>query len=154
MKWSSVRLACVIAMIMFLTQVTAGGRPSVWRLAIQEVLAGAEGPASGSKKTQAQPASFAYADVAAILAKYNCIMCHGGSEPRDGLSLESYATIMKGSKSGPVVAPGDPGKSELLRRLTGLSQPRMPATGPPWLTDGEVDVIAQWIAAGAPQGTN
>ena len=93
-----------------------------------------------------------YAEVDAIFAKYHCTVCHGGADPRAGLNLESYARLLKGGKSGPVVIPGDPGKSELVRRLKGLSEPRMPYTGPPWLTDEETGTIEAWIAAGAMEG--
>jgi hypothetical protein len=93
-----------------------------------------------------------YAEVDTVLAKYHCTVCHGGADPRAGLNLESYARLLKGGKSGPVVIPGEPGKSELLRRLKGLSEPRMPYTGPPWLTDEETGTIEAWIAAGATEG--
>ncbi len=93
-----------------------------------------------------------YAEVDAVFAKYHCTVCHGGADPRAGLNLESYARLLKGGKSGQVVIPGDPGKSELVRRLKGLSEPRMPYTGPPWLTDEETRTIEGWIAAGATVG--
>jgi uncharacterized membrane protein len=93
-----------------------------------------------------------YAQVDAIFGKYHCTVCHGGAEPRGGLGLDSHASLLKGGKSGPVVIPGDSGKSELSRRLKGVSEPRMPYTGPPWLADEEVAVIQAWIAAGAKEG--
>jgi hypothetical protein len=91
-----------------------------------------------------------YEAVATIFNKYHCAVCHGGPDPRAGLSLDSYALLMKGSRRGPVVVAGDPAKSELIRRLKGTSEPRMPFTGPPWLDEGEVQLIEQWIAGGAP----
>ena len=48
--------------------------------------------------------------------------------------------------------PGDARASELVRRVRGESTPRMPLTGPPWLTDAQIALIEQWIAAGAPAG--
>lgn len=87
--------------------------------------------------------------VAAVLDQYNCKMCHRGAEPREGLRLDSYENLMKGSKDGPVVIPGDPGKSELILRVKGSREPRMPIGGPPWLTDEAVKVLEDWIAAGA-----
>lgn len=91
-------------------------------------------------------------EVDAIFAKYHCTVCQGGAEPRAVLNLESYAGLLKGSRSGPVVIPGDPDKSELVRWLKGTSEPRMPYTGPPWLADDEVATIEAWIAPGTLEG--
>lgn len=93
-----------------------------------------------------------YGEVDAIFVKYHCSVCHGSAEPRSGLNLEDYTRLMKGGKGGPMVIPGDPAKSELVRRLKGASEPRMPYTGPPWLADDEVATIEAWIAAGAKAG--
>lgn len=56
---------------------------------------------------------------------------------------------MKGSRNGPVVVPGAPERSELVLRVNGSREPRMPIDGPPWLTDEAVIVLENWIAAGA-----
>ena len=68
-----------------------------------------------------------------------------------GLRLDSYANVMKGGKDGKVVQPGAPEKSEMVKRVKGLSKPRMPRNGPPWLSDTDVALIEKWIAAGAPE---
>jgi hypothetical protein len=103
---------------------------------------------AGDQKMQGTSVS-SYADVSAIISKYHCTVCHGGADPRAGLSLDDYKSMMKGGKSGSVIIAGEPGKSELILRLKGLSEPRMPFTGPPWLSDTEIDTIERWIAAGA-----
>ena len=76
----------------------------------------------------------------------NCVSCHGGSA---GLYLDSYDHVMAGSARGRVVTPGDPPASELVRRIRGLSQPRMPLGGAP-LSAADIDAIVTWIAEGAP----
>lgn len=101
---------------------------------------------------EAQGAHSTFSDIAAIFSKYHCSICHGGPEPRGGLSLESRGGLLKGGKHGPAVVPGNPGKSELIRRLKGISEPRMPFGGPPWLLDDETLAIEQWITNGAPEG--
>ncbi|HSG76152.1 MAG TPA: c-type cytochrome domain-containing protein, partial [Burkholderiales bacterium] len=68
--------------------------------------------------------------MARILAE-RCAMCHQGEAAPLGLRLESIDSLLKGGSKGPVVKPGDPAGSELVRRLRGTSQPRMPLTGPP-----------------------
>ena len=102
-------------------------------------------------KTQLAGAVPGYVEVSEIISTYHCTVCHGGSEPRAGLSLDDYKSLMKGSKRGPVIVSGRPGSSEIILRLKGSSEPRMPFTGPPWLSDEEVATIEQWIAAGAKQ---
>jgi mono/diheme cytochrome c family protein len=92
-----------------------------------------------------------YADVAPILAQ-RCVMCHSGSIAPLGLRLDSFESVLQGSTRGPVVIAGDPPGSELVRRLKGVSQPRMPMTGPPFLSDAEVSVFERWILAGLPGG--
>lgn len=89
-----------------------------------------------------------YATVARIFADH-CVVCHSGPHAVLGLRLDSYGSVMAGSARGPVVKPGDPEGSELIRRLRGASQPRMPLTGPPYLDERQVAEIVAWIAAGA-----
>ena len=96
-------------------------------------------------------AGVAYSDVSAIL-NARCIVCHQGEAAPLGLRLDGHAALMRGSSRGPVVRPGDARGSEIVKRVRGESQPRMPLTGPPWLSDGEIATLEQWIAAGAPAG--
>ena len=75
-----------------------------------------------------------------------CVVCHGGQK---GLWLDSYEHVMAGGEDGAVVIPGDPQASELVRRITGRSQPAMPLGQEP-LSDAEVTRITRWIQEGAP----
>lgn len=93
-----------------------------------------------------------YADLEPILQS-QCTVCHGGAVPTFGLDLSSVEGLLAGSTRGPVVVPGDPEASELVRRLRGTAQPRMPLTGPPYLSDAEIDLFVRWIAAGAGAAT-
>ena len=40
-------------------------------------------------------------------------------------------------------------KSELVKRLKGISKPRMPKNGPPFLPDADIALVEKWIAGGA-----
>jgi mono/diheme cytochrome c family protein len=51
-----------------------------------------------------------------------------------------------------VVIPGDPQRSEIVRRLRGQSLPRMPLTGPPYLPEDQIALIERWIAGGMAMG--
>lgn len=92
-----------------------------------------------------------YSSVAPIL-NARCVMCHNGPAAPKGLRLESYQSIKKGSASGAVAIPGNAAGSELVRRIRGDSQPRMPLSGPPYLSNQDINLIAQWIDKGMPEG--
>lgn len=92
-----------------------------------------------------------YADVAPVMGKH-CVVCHNGAAAPLGLRLDTLEGVRKGSSNGAVAKPGDVAGSELVRRIRGTSQPRMPLTGPPFLSEDEVAVVEGWIAAGMPAG--
>jgi hypothetical protein len=148
----------IVAAVFLIGLTTMAGRLEWEMMAEKTDLEGREAPMSltilsaGRAYAQQTVKSLTYADVDAIFSKYHCTVCHGGDDPRAGLSLETHSKLLKGGKGGPVVIPGNPGKSELVLRLKGLSEPRMPYTGPPWLADEEIGTIEQWIAAGAIEG--
>ena len=93
-----------------------------------------------------------YSDIAPIL-KARCVLCHAGPAAPLGLRLDSRDGLLAGSSRGAVVVASDPAGSELIKRLTGGSLPRMPMTGPPYLSDQEVALFEQWILEGMPAGT-
>jgi mono/diheme cytochrome c family protein len=92
-----------------------------------------------------------YNDVAAIFAS-RCVMCHGGAKPAVDLSLDSHEGILNGSLYNLVVKAGDVEGSELIRRVKGLSTPRMPLNGPPYLADHEIALLEKWVAGGLLKG--
>jgi mono/diheme cytochrome c family protein len=81
-----------------------------------------------------------------------CVICHAGPAAPVGLRLDSREGLLAGSSRGAVVVAGDPAGSELIKRLEGTSLPRMPMTGPPYLTNEEVALFEQWILDGMPAG--
>jgi len=96
-------------------------------------------------------AAVSYDDIAPLLAE-RCVMCHSGASAAAGLHLDTLQGVLAGSQKGKVVKPGDAAASELIRRLKGTSQPRMPMTGPPFLSDAEVARFEQWIEGGLAPG--
>lgn len=101
---------------------------------------------------QTTPPTDTWATLAPLLAE-RCVMCHNASAAAAGLRLDSLEGLKKGSTRGPVVQAGNPASSEIIRRVKGTSQPRMPMTGPPWLADADVARLERWISAGLPEGT-
>lgn len=95
-------------------------------------------------------AATSFDNVAPIFAA-RCVMCHSGDGAPLGLRLDSHAGAMKGSQKGPVVKPGAPAASELVKRVRGQSQPRMPLVGDP-LSAEEIARIERWVADGATPG--
>lgn len=88
-----------------------------------------------------------------------CLSCHDpAAESRQGvtlggLDLTSYDALLQGGvNSGTdIVVAGQPCRSVLFLKL-GAGPPfgaRMPASGPPFLSDEDIAVIHDWIAEGA-----
>lgn len=92
-----------------------------------------------------------YAELQPIFQQ-RCVICHSGSGAAAGLALDTLDGLRKGATRGPVVVPGQPARSELIKRLNGQSLPRMPLTGPPWVEARDIARIERWIAAGLPAG--
>jgi uncharacterized membrane protein len=102
----------------------------------------------------AASAAFAQADFSDVypVLQARCVICHSGPAAPLGLRLDSRDAVLAGSSRGAVVVAGDPAGSELIKRLEGTSVPRMPMTGPPYLTGEEVALFEQWILEGMPEG--
>jgi len=72
-----------------------------------------------------------------------CGACHVQAA-LGALSLKTYADALKGGASGPAVVPGDAAASLIvIKQSTG--------NHPGQLTDQELELIRQWIEAGAPE---
>lgn len=67
-----------------------------------------------------------------------------------GLSLKDYGSLVKGGQSGPLVKPGVPENSLLIRKLIGdpAVGERMP-TGGPYLSVETIRKVSDWIRQGA-----
>ena len=100
-------------------------------------------PDAGGRSVTVVPEGVSFqADVQPILDA-RCVFCHGNS---GGLSLASYSGIMEGGSSGPVLVPGDPSNSRLIRYL---ESGYMPLRRPP-LSPAQIQTLANWIASGVP----
>jgi cytochrome c553 len=86
-------------------------------------------------------------DVAPILAA-RCLTCHGNDNPRANLRIDTFAGIIKGGDSGPLLVPNNPAESLLIQRISASGSERMPKRGNPLSAD-EIGKITAWIASGA-----
>jgi len=122
----------------------------IGRLALLLVLSLAAG--CGTMPAPDKPVSF-HAEVYPIL-QANCHACHlppaGEGYRRTGLNMRTYADLMRGTRFGPVIVPGDPGHSILVMLVEGRADPalRMPYHKAP-LRKREIEVLGRWIEQGA-----
>jgi hypothetical protein len=89
-------------------------------------------------------------DVMPVL-QYRCLECHRADGPGvaySGLNLESYEGLMKGTRFGPIVVPGNAMVSNLNVLVEGRAGIRMPHNRKR-LTPCEIQVLRNWVNQGA-----
>jgi formate dehydrogenase gamma subunit len=80
-------------------------------------------------------------DNLAVVLSQKCVGCHGGA---GGLTLDSYAAALAGGRDGAVIVPGDAAGSLIITKIASNKHPGK-------LTEFELQVLTEWIAAGAPE---
>ena len=130
-------------------------------LACDEKLSDLAGPSPNLEPTfsSVQREIFEARDAAGRAA---CTECHtdaGGRTPSGGLNLRheiafaSLVGVASRGKAGAVrVIPGDADDSYIVQKLEGrpgIVGERMPRTGGPYLTQGQMTILKRWIATGA-----
>lgn len=88
-------------------------------------------------------------DVKPALSEH-CYCCHGASQQKGGLRLDTAAFALKGGEHGPAFKPEKSADSLIIRAVRGThdSIPRMPYKKPP-LSETQIRLIARWINKGA-----
>ncbi len=89
-------------------------------------------------------------EVRMVLA-HNCYKCHSGAKIEGELRLDTKEFVFQGGESGPVITPGNPSQSELVRRinLPKNHKDAMPSKGKS-LSYQEIALLDLWIEKGAP----
>jgi len=77
-----------------------------------------------------------------------CTDCHGGMRPAGRLDQTTFANLLKGGTGGPIVVPGKPAESLLIKKLRGMAGDRMPLRKEP-LEEELIKKFEAWIADGA-----
>ena len=96
-------------------------------------------PAAGVKQPDLAPAlTWTYGDIAQLFEN-SCGECHGNS---GGLSVSTYADLIKGGTHGPDILPGNPTDSQLVKIQSSGKHPGL-------FNADELDVVIAWIKAGA-----
>jgi hypothetical protein len=92
-----------------------------------------------------------YNDVVFRILDSKCTSCHNPGKRKGDLVMTSYDALLKGGETGKTVIPGDPGQSEIIRRLSLPEghEDHMPPEGKPSMNDAEISILTRWIALGA-----
>jgi len=106
----------------------------------------------GSAAAKEEPVSYSE-DIRPIL-QVRCFECHqkgGLGAEASGLDMSTYEGLMKGTKFGPMIVPGDPDTSNLMRLIDHKTDKaiHMPHNKKK-LTSCDIDLFRRWIKQGAP----
>lgn len=130
-----------------------------------EPLVGAQRTSEGGVIDDAATVSFAR-DIRPILNRLpsdpagpGCKLCHYRTQATHvgldlgGLDLTTLGSLREGggTSGSKIVVPGHPEESAIIQKLKGTYPfgTRMPKSGPPFLSEAEIDLISTWIAQGA-----
>jgi hypothetical protein len=111
------------------------------------------GIASTSRQACAAEPQLSFSEDIFPLLKWKCASCHqpgGQGYEKSGFDLTSYQGLMKGTKYGPMVIPGDAESSNLMMLLDWRVSPeiRMPH-GKKKLSICDRNDVRAWISQGA-----
>ena len=88
-------------------------------------------------------------DIAPLFNRY-CASCHNPEDREGGLAIDTFSNLAAGGDSGPAVLPSDVDGSHLWRLINGIEEPVMPPEDMKGPSPQELEVISEWIKAGAP----
>jgi hypothetical protein len=118
---------------------------------------------NGEPVAPGPPANSDFQEIQSTIFTPICTACHVGANAPQGLRLDaanSYALLVNVASSespGTMrVNPGNPDASYLVQKIEGTAAVgvRMPANGPPYLSQAQIDLVRRWILAGAPQSAS
>ncbi|MDB5389360.1 MAG: hypothetical protein JWM11_5006 [Planctomycetaceae bacterium] len=94
-------------------------------------------------EVETKRAEKAFFDRVALVFEQHCSACHGSTKPKSRLDLTSFAAILNGAASGPVIDPGRSKTSLLIKLIQSDGKPHMPPKGQ--LSDAEIAILTSWI---------
>ncbi|MBI4601809.1 MAG: PSD1 domain-containing protein [Planctomycetes bacterium] len=113
-------------------------------------LAGSGTLAAPGEEARATPTQH---DALPILLRH-CAACHGSVRPEADLDVRSRATLLRGGKSGPAIAPGKPDESLIVKKIRAGEMPprtRLVEACVKPVEPRDADLLERWIALGAPE---
>jgi mono/diheme cytochrome c family protein len=97
---------------------------------------------------EAKAIEFFESKVRPILAEH-CFSCHGPKKQMGGgLRVDSRASMLKGGDSGPIIVPGKPEQSPMIRAILYGGDIKMPPKTK--LPSEAVETLTAWVKLGAP----
>jgi mono/diheme cytochrome c family protein len=109
----------------------------------EETVSATEEPAAA--ESEASSAAVSYANDVSLILEAKCIKCHGIESKKEGLDMLTYDNLMKGSRNGAVVVPGDANNSLLVQLIVEGEMPNRGAK----VTPEELQLIIDWVNQGA-----
>ncbi len=82
-----------------------------------------------------------------------CYKCHGAEKQKADLRLDSREAMMKGADTGPVLVPGEPDKSSLIKSIKHQGDMKMPEKAPK-MPEDQIAALSDWVKMGAPWPEN
>src|SRR5262245_31845087 len=79
-----------------------------------------------------------------------CYSCHGPDKQKAELRVDSLAALLKGSDLGPVLVPGKPGESALIKSIKHIGDTAKMPERKPKMPPADIEALEQWVAMGAP----
>jgi cytochrome c/WD40 domain-containing protein len=78
-----------------------------------------------------------------------CVECHNNEEPKGGLNLETYKSLLEGSENGAVLTSGKADASRIVQLVEHKDKPFMPPKKAKQPRPEEIALLRAWIDAGA-----
>src|SRR5262245_31412685 len=127
-----------------------GSLAALWALATLGIASPAVAdpkPADPAVRTaDSRQTEFFEKEIRPILVE-RCQSCHGDKMHKGGLRLTSRDAALRGADGGPVIVPGKPSESRLVRAIEYAGELKMPPTGK--LPDRDIVRLQRWVADGA-----
>ncbi len=82
-----------------------------------------------------------------------CYKCHGPEKQKGGLRMDSRDALLKGGDDGPVIVPGKPEESSLIKSINHIGDSKMPAKADK-LPDAQIAALTEWVKLGVPWPEN
>jgi uncharacterized membrane protein len=110
-------------------------------------------PALATTSSQGQGEVSYKSDIRPIIHDY-CLSCHkpgGKGYEKSGLDMRTYQSLMKGTKFGTVITPGDSFTSILIQLVEGRAHAsiKMPFGMNGGLAKDKIDTLKKWVNQGA-----
>ncbi len=103
------------------------------------------------EKTVSLTEAEVFTDLVQPILQTKCESCHKAGKVKGDLRLDSPEALIKGGKSGALIAEGDLGSSLLLKRINLPSDDKkhMPPKNKTQLSEEEMLILKEWVANGA-----